>query len=78
MTKAGCEAVYKKAHRFCKTDVYEVIELSWQLQRAMEELTAIALSGVEFDHPGMSYVTVQIDRRTWEAAKKLVREWERR
>lgn len=36
----------------------------------MEILRDVAQAGVEFDDPRVGYVTVQIDRETWEALAK--------
>ena len=49
-------------------------EYGWEpearrVAEAAELLEDVAESGVDFDHPGLDYVVVQIDRETWEALR---------
>jgi hypothetical protein len=49
-------------------------ELAKLMREAAAVLREVAVSGVEQDDPRLDYVTVQIDRATWEAIKARPRE----
>lgn len=48
-------------------------ELRAEVARLREALREIALSGVELDDTRVDYVTIQLSRATWDAAKKIAK-----
>jgi len=50
------------------------LQAGWEeIEKLRALLKDIAASGVEFQHPSLKYLVVQIDRETWEAIQEEVK-----
>ena len=62
----SCHCAAEDQTCMCSDDTnHNVIAARAELAAMRELLRDVATSGVEFDDPGIKYVTVQIDREMW-------------